>query len=49
MSPGQVVKGGDSQSKGCELESRRRVLEGHFFTYLFVVKFVMRVRKDENK
>ena len=28
---------------------RIRLLEGHFFTYLFVVKFVMCVLKDENK
>ena len=29
-SPGLVVKGGDSQSEGCEFESRHRILDGHF-------------------
>ena len=32
---------GDSCSNGCEFESRHRILDGHFFTYLFVAKFVM--------
>ena len=41
--PGLVVMGGDSCSKGCEFESQHRILDGNFFTYLFVVKFVMRV------
>ena len=27
-----VVMGGDSCSKGCEFESRHRILDGHFFT-----------------
>ena len=40
-SPGLLVMGGDSCSKGRELESQYHILEGHFFTYLFVVKFVM--------
>ena len=39
-SPGLVVMGGDSCSKGCEFESRDRILDGHYFTYLFVVKIV---------
>ena len=39
-SPGLVVMGGDSCSKGCEFESWHCILDGHFFTYLFVVKFV---------
>ena len=39
--PGLVVMGRDSCSKGCEFESRHRILDGHFFTHLFVVKFVM--------
>ena len=34
-----MVKGGDSCSKGCELESRHRILDGHF-SHLFVVKNV---------
>ena len=40
---------GDSCSKGCGFESRHRTLDGHFFTYLLVVKFVMLFEKDENK
>ena len=32
-----------------EFESQQYILDGHFFTYLFVVKFVMCVWKDENK
>ena len=28
-------------SKGREFESQHRILDGHFFTYLLVVKFVM--------
>ena len=38
-SPGLVVMGGGSCSKGHEFESRHRILDGHFFTYIFVVKF----------
>ena len=41
LSPGLVVKGGDSYSEGCEFESKRRILDG-YFSHLFV-------RKDENK
>ena len=41
--------GGDSCSKGCKLESRHRILDGHFFNIHIVVKFVMFVWKDENK
>ena len=40
-SPGLVVMGGDSYSKGREFKSRHHILDGHFFTYLFVVKFVL--------
>ena len=40
-SPGLVVMGGDKCSKGREFESQHHILDGHFFTYLFVVKFVM--------
>ena len=32
-SPGLVVKGGDS-SEGCEFESQRKILYGHFFTLI---------------
>ena len=35
-SPGLVVMGGDSCSKGHEFESRHRILDGHFFTYLLL-------------
>ena len=45
--PGLVVMGGDSRSKGREFESWHRILDGHFFTYLFVVRFVMCDGKDE--
>ena len=33
-----MVMGGDSCSKGREFESRHHILDGHFFTFLFVVK-----------
>ena len=46
-SPGLVVMRGDSCSKGTEFESRHSILDGHFFTCLFVEKFVMCVWKDE--
>ena len=36
-------------SEGREFKSRHCILDGHFFTYLFVVKFVMCALKDENK
>jgi len=29
-SPGLVVMGGESCSKGCEFKSRHRILDGHF-------------------
>ena len=34
MSPGLVVKGGDSLSEGFELKSLRQILDGHFFTFI---------------
>ena len=34
-----LVMGGDSCFKGREFESWHCILDGHFFTYLFVVKF----------
>ena len=41
-SPGLVVMGGDSCSKGRGFESRRRILDGHnIFSHIFVVKIVM--------
>ena len=48
-SPGLVVMGGDSCCKGHEFESWQHILDGHFFTYVFLVTFVMCVWKDENK
>ena len=33
-SPGLVVMGGYSRSEGCGFESRHRILDGHFFTYI---------------
>ena len=41
LATGLVVMGGDSCAKGLEFKSRHHILDGHFFTYLFVVKFVM--------
>ena len=41
-----AVMGGDSCSKGCEFESQCHILDGHFFTYLFVVKVVTCVWKE---
>ena len=40
-----MVMGGDSCSKGCEFESWHRILDGHFFTYVFVVKLVMCLKR----
>ena len=48
-SPGLVVMGGGSCSKVHEFESRHRILDGHFFTYLSVVKFRMCFWKGGNK
>ena len=44
---GLVVMGGDSFSKGREFKSQCHILDGHIFTYIFVVKFVMclKIRK----
>ena len=42
ISPGLVVMGGDSCTKGYEFESRHHILEGHFFTFI-CCKIVMRV------
>ena len=40
-----MVMGGDSCSKGREFESRHHILDGHFFTYMFVVEFVMCLKR----
>ena len=42
-SPSLVVMGGDSCSKGREFESQPSDIGRTFFTYLYVVKFVMSV------
>ena len=34
-SPGLVVMGVDSCSKGCGFESHHHTLDGHFFTFFF--------------
>ena len=34
VSPGLVVMGRDSHSEGRGFESRHRILDGHFFTYI---------------
>ena len=47
-SPGLVVMGGYSCSKGQEFESQRHILDGHF-SHLFVVRIAMFVWKDKNK
>ena len=47
-SPGLVVMGGDSCTKGHGFESQHRILDGHI-SYLFVVKIVLFVWKDKNK
>ena len=41
-----MVMGGDSSSKGCEFESQHH---GHFFRYVFVVKFVFEKTKINEK
>ena len=33
-SPGLVVIGGDSCSKGCDFKSQQRILYGYFFTFI---------------
>ena len=42
-----MIMGGDSYYKGRELESRHRILEGHF-SHLFVVKkFNVRLKRQK--
>ena len=43
-SPGLVVMGGDSCSRGCEFKSWHQILDGHFL-HLFAVKIVMLLEK----
>ena len=44
-----MVMGRDSHSKGRGFKSWHRILDGHFFTHIFVVKIEMFVEKAENK
>ena len=47
-SPGLVVMGGDSCSKGHEFKSRHRILDAHFsHRYVFEVKFVMCLKRQK--
>ena len=43
LATGLVVMGGDSCAKGLEFKSRHHILDGHFFTYLFVAKIVLSI------
>ena len=36
-----MVMGGDSYFKGREFESRHHILDGHYFTLIFVLNLVM--------
>ena len=47
-SPGLEVMEGDSCSKGRDFESRRHILDGHFFTFI-CSKNCNVCLKDENK
>ena len=41
-SPGLVVMGGNSGTKGCGFESRGRILDGHnIISHVFVIRIVM--------
>ena len=44
-----MFMGGDYCSNGGECESWHRVLDGHFFTYIFDVKFVFEKTKIKCK
>ena len=48
-SPGLVVMGDDSCSKGRGFESRRRKLDGHFFTFICCKNCNVCLKKTENK
>ena len=47
-SPGLVVMGGDSSSKGCGFESRHHILDAHF-SHIFVVKVAMNLFEKDRK
>ena len=46
-SPGLVVMGDDSCSRGCGFESRRRILNGHFFTFVCLKRPKINRKKAE--
>ena len=46
---GLVVMGGDSCSKGHGFESRHRILDGHFFTYICCKNLQCLFEKTKNK
>ena len=49
VSPGLVVKGGDSSSEGCGFESQHHILDGHFFTYICCKILKCLFEKTKNK
>ena len=48
-SPGIVVMGRDLHSEGHGFESRHRILDGHFFTYICCKNCIVCLKKTENK
>ena len=44
-----MVMGDDSCSKGSGFESRRRILDGHFFTFVCCEDCNVCLKKTENK
>ena len=44
-----MVMGDDSCSKGRGFESRRRILDGHFFTFICCKNCKVCLKKTENK
>ena len=50
-SPGLVVMGRDSRSKDRGFESRHRILDGHFFTYICskICNFFLKITKINKK
>ena len=48
-SPGLVVMGGDSHSKGCEFKPRHRILDGHNIFTMICKNCIVCLRGTENK
>ena len=44
---GLLVKGGDSQSEGCEFESCRQILDGHFFTLICCIICIVCLKRPK--